>query len=242
MTHHIDLDTIVLRHGSHTSRDSGVCLMEAAAWWAHEDHTDSPQCVCPTLAAFGRSWNDGMRSDTERAQLKPYVPVLAGTAGTDKDAERRAWLALDWSVRVSTPAWLDLAGLADHAERLRGLPEQTGPDDEALAVLRDARSASAAAGAAAGAAAWAAAWAAARAAAWAAAWDAGDAAWAAGAAAWAAAGAAARAAARAALEPTVAELQASAHLLLRRMIAAGPHDPVALAALPDVTADRKANP
>lgn len=224
------LDTIVLHSGAHPSRTEGVCLLEAVAWWADEPHSDSPQCVCPVLGAFGRVWNDGMRSDAERDQLKPYVPVLVGTRGTGEDAARRAWLALDWSVRVSTPAWLDLAGLADHAQRLRNLPDIDASnmgddvdDPESRAerqlieeALSDARSAGAAAGAAAREAAWAAT--------------------AAGAAAWAAAREAARAAAAEALDPTVDELQRSAHHLYRQMIAAGPHSADALAALPEVTA------
>ena len=198
MTHHIDLDSIVLLEGSHGSREQGVCLLEAVAWWAHEEHTDRPSCVDGTLAAFGRTWNDGLRSDVERGQLKPYIRALVGTAGTPDDASRRAWLALDWSVRVSTPAWLDLAGLAGQAQRLRGLPELTAADDDVLALLREVRSDAAAARAAAGDAAWS--------------------------------------AAGAALEPTVTAVQTSAHLLLRRMIVAGPHDADAVAALPEVLA------
>lgn len=199
MTHHLQLDTLTLRFGPHDRPESGMCLLEAVAYFAHEPHSDRPKCVDRTLAAFGRSWNDGMRTDDERAQLKPYVPALVGTAGTSEDAERRAWLAFDWSVRVSTPAWLDLAGLSEQASRLRCLPEQTAFDGDVEGLLRLVREDAAAAGAAARDAARAAAWAAA-----------GDGAW-------------------DALEPTVTTLQQSAHDLYRRMIAAGPHDPDALA-------------
>jgi hypothetical protein len=203
--HHLDLDTITLKSGGHQDRDQGVCLLEAVAWWADEPHSDTPACVDQTLARFGRAWNDAMRDDDERAQLRRYVPALVGTAGTSDDSVRRAWLALDWLVRVSTPAWLDLAGLADEAQRLRDLPQVTEVDDAVLAALWDGRAKAAAAGDAAGAAAGAAAGDAAKAAAGdaardaarAAAWDAARAAAraAAGAAAWAAAGAAAGAAA-----------------------------------------------
>lgn len=219
------LDTLTLRSGSHPSPNDGMCLLEAVSYFAGEPWSDAPACVDRTLAAFGRSWNDGMRTDAERDQLVPYVPVLVGTAGTDDDAARRAWLALDWSVRVSTPAWLDLAGLADHAERLRRLPEIDASncsddidDPESMAeyriikeALEDARSAAAAARDAAWAAARAAAWDAAR-------------------------GAAARAAAWDALEPTCGDLQRSAHRLFRSMVAAGPHDAEALASLPEASA------
>ena len=223
----LDLDTLTLTSGSHERPEDGACLLEAVSWMAGEPWSDTPVCVDRTLAAFGRSWNDGMRTDAERAQLVRYVPALIGTAGSEADAVRRAWLALDWLVRVSAPAWLDLAGLSDAAESLRGLSEQTGPDAEALGLIRSARlEASAARGAA-----WDAAGAAARGAAGDAAWGAAWAtAWAAArAAAWAAAGAAAGDAAGDDLNPTVTELQASAHDLFRSMILAGPHNPAAVA-------------
>ena len=137
----IDLDRLTLQSGSHDDRDEGVCLMEAVAWWAGEPHSDQPGCTCPVLGAFARRWNDGMRSDEERAQLIPYVPVLAGTVDSGEAAARRVWMALDWTVRVSAPAWLDLAGLGDCAARLRALPEQTGPDDATLALLLEAQDA-----------------------------------------------------------------------------------------------------
>jgi hypothetical protein len=114
-------------------------------------------------------------------------------------AERRAYLALDWLIRVYTPAWLDLVeATKPYASALRALGEIV---DMASAKAAEpvVRAATAAGGGAARAAAWAAAWDAAGDAAWAAAWDAaGD-----------------------ALRPTVETLQVSALDLLERMIAAG---------------------
>ena len=128
MTHHIDLDSVVLSSGAHSDRDDGTCLLEAAAWWAGEPHSDQPGCVSPVLAGFGRSWNDGMRSDEERASLRQYIPLLVGTAG-DRDAdERRAWMAADWLVRTCAPTWLRRAGLDDLAGRLAGLRPVTDRD------------------------------------------------------------------------------------------------------------------
>jgi hypothetical protein len=234
------LSELHLDTSSHSTRDDGVCLLEAVAWFAGEKHTDRPSCVSPVLRDFGISLNDRFPDD-KRQLLVPLIPELVGTAGDGHD-EARGYLALDWLVRTFTPAWLDLAGLAESAGELRGLrrivdltvAEAAGP------VVRASGAKAAAAGAAAGDAAWdaagdaagAAAGAAARDAAWdaarAAAWDAaGDAA---GDAAWAAAGAAARDAARDAawdaaraaawdaLSPTVAMLQDSAFDLLDRML------------------------
>ena len=143
-------------------------------------------------------------------------------------------MALDWLVRVHTPAWLRLAGLVDQADLLAGLAEvDAGTCPSIKPMLEAVRMDAAAAGGVVRDAAWAVAWAvagdaagdAARDAAGAVAgdaagavaWDAArDAAWAvAGDAAWGAA----RDAARDALAPTVTELQTSAHDLIDRMLA-----------------------
>ncbi|WP_309601158.1 hypothetical protein [Burkholderia multivorans] len=262
-----DLETLTIHHGGHKSPDEGHCLLEVVSMFAGEKFSDSPKCVDPILAQFGRSWNDGMRSDEERAQLKIYITRLPGTNKGPELSQKRGWMAMDWIVRTYCAAWLALnPQLAHHADALKALPPITcvadlqaaqpkldaakkgaaaarvaarvaardaawaAARDAAWAAARDAAGAAAwaaawaaardAAGAAAWAAAWVAAWAAARDAAWDAAWDAARvAAWdaaldaarvAAGVAAWDAAGAK--------LEPTVKQLQASAHDLFSRMI------------------------
>jgi hypothetical protein len=238
----LDLSTIALASGSHASPEDGMCLLEVVSIFAGEDFGDHPVCVDYVLAEFGRSWNDGMRNDEEREQLKRYIPLLPGTAKGEALSQQRAFMAVDWTIRVNTPAWLDLSpALAEHAAALRALAPILGEQQlaDALPTLERAKAASAAAKDAAGAAAgdaakdaaWAAAgnsaWDAARAAARAAAWGA------AGNSAWAAArdaaqkglsyGAqvnAARSVMDAALQPTVEKLQISAHDLYLSMIKA----------------------
>ncbi len=237
-----------LSRGNHSRREDGMCIAEAAAMLAGEPHSDAPGCVSVTIRGFAMHWNDAMGDEDRDRWLLPRVETIVGTGPAPDEQERELGLmALDWLLRVSTPAWLDLAGLNEHAERLREMPSVTEENAAGFApVVRAARAAArdaawASAWASAGAAAWAAAWAAARASAGAAAWDAawaaaGAAAWAAawdaaGAAAWDAAGAAAWDAARDAardaawdaardaLRPTVELMQASAADLLDRMCA-----------------------
>ncbi len=216
----MDLSIVRFGEGSHSptvapTGERDMCIMEAVAYMAGEPWSDTPACASPVIAAFLRSWNDAL-SDEDRDRLLPaavWVPRLVGSRGDDATEERRSYLALDWLIRVHTPAWLDLApNLASHAAAMRALPEvvDMGSAKEARQTV-----------CAAGAAAWAAAWDAARAAAWAAARDAAGAA--ARAAAGAAAGAAARAAAGGALRPTVETLQQSALDLLDRMLTCGEH-------------------
>ena len=193
-----------LSQGAHVEGDE-MCVMEAVAFVAGESWTDEPVCVSPVIAAFCRTWNDGLPTDGDRDRLlKPLIPRLVNSSSSTEVETRRAWLATDWLVRRCAPAWLDcVPALAEYAARLRALPhlsaatvEDAQPEinaagEAAWAAARDAARAAAgeAAWAAAGAAAWDAARAAAGDAAGAAAGDAARAA--AGEAAWAAAGAAA---------------------------------------------------
>ena len=148
-----DLDAITLAYGAHDRRTDGVCVMEAVAWWAGEDHSDRPECASPAIAAFLRSWNDALPDD-DRQQLRRWVPEVVGTnAGPAVDAEL-SWIALDWLVRVHAPAWLRLAGLIEQAALLTDMAEITPATCPSIlptltAVCSDAR---AAAGDAAGAA------------------------------------------------------------------------------------------
>ena len=166
------------------------CAMEVLSWLVGAPWSDHHDCVCPTLAAFVRSWNDGLNDDDRNTILKPLIPARVNTRASNALDERRSMMAADWLIRVHTPAWLRLAKLDAHADALEALPEITSqeqmPAIQSLinAARRDAAAARAAAGAAA----------------------------------WAAARAAARVAAGDALEPTKRYLQASARELLERMI------------------------
>lgn len=206
----------VLARGAHPVNDgAAMCAMEAAAWIAGEEWSDHPQCVCPVIGEFMRSWNDSLPNDTRTALLLPLIPATVGTRGSDALATRRASMATDWFIRVSTPAWLRLAGLSAQADLLASMPEITdfAKAPSLLPTLTAIRSEAAAAGNAARVAAMVS----------------NLAAWAAssrvaaldvvGVAAWTATKDAARAAARDALASTVAELQASAVDLVQRMCA-----------------------
>ena len=115
----LNLDTLNLATGAHDTAEDGMCLMEAVAHLAGEEHSDRPACVSPVLGDFGRSLNDKL-DDELRQSLKPFIPALIGTAGDGLD-ETRGYLALDWLIRTYSPAWLDLAGLTGEAQQLRSL-------------------------------------------------------------------------------------------------------------------------
>ena len=95
-------------------------------------------------------------------EAKPRLNAMRSRVGQidalDTD-DRRAWLCVDWLVRVHAPAWLDVAGLARRSRALRRLAPLTEPGamHEAVDSLEGARIDSAAA--AAREAAWDATWA-----------------------------------------------------------------------------------
>ena len=153
-----------LHHGSHEENDEArVCAMEAVAFVAGEPWSDHPQCACPIISAFMRSWNDGL-PDAERAILLPLIPKLVGTRSTKAVEAKRATMAADWYVRTFTPAWLRMAGLNGHADTLASFPEiasfaKTPSIRPALeAAQKDAYAAESAAESAAWSAAESAAW------------------------------------------------------------------------------------
>lgn len=151
------LPEITLRHGSGAENEKAMCVMEAAAYVAGEPWSDHPACTCPVITAFMVSWNDALPDDAERARLlKPLIPKLIGTRGSRALESRRATMAADWLVRVHTPAWLRLAGLAEQAATLADLPEiaDFAATSGLLPVLKSIRKDADAAWDAAGDAAW----------------------------------------------------------------------------------------
>ena len=196
------IEKLSLKAGAHMP-DSTFCILEAVAFVAGEPWSDHPECACPIIGAFLRSWNDFLPTDADRDRLlKPLIRDLVGSKSTKKVEQKRALLCADWLIRVNTPTWLRLAGLTVHADALEALPEITAfaQVPSMRGTIKAARTGAYKAWAtgAARAAARAAAWNAARAAAW----------------------NAARAAAGVKLQPTVLRLQDSALSLVRRMLEA----------------------
>ena len=102
----LELEHISLSSGNH-DKNNGFCAMELAAYVAGEDWSDHPECVCPVIGAFMRSWNDGLPSDADRDRLlKPLITLVLDTKATRSIETQRSYLALDWLTRVQAPAFL----------------------------------------------------------------------------------------------------------------------------------------
>lgn len=102
----------------------GACAARAAAFVAGDPRDILPACASKVLSAFLQAWHHSLHT-SKRQDLTPYIPRLVGSVGPPALEMRRSWLARDWYVRVFTPAWLELAGLSEHAATLRALGELT---------------------------------------------------------------------------------------------------------------------
>src|SRR5262245_7580338 len=58
-----------------------------------EQFSDRPDCVCPVIAAFLRSWNDGV-GYADRQRLEPYASRVVGTGGYRRISRIRRDLCL----------------------------------------------------------------------------------------------------------------------------------------------------
>ena len=122
-----NLHKIELSHGTHTSRTDGVCAMEAIAWLAGEPHTDTPHCVCPSIAEIIRDWNDALTHEERNNILKPILlTVLNTNQGQELERTRRT-MAGDWLLHEGLSNWLHICGLPQQAQQAEELPRITQP-------------------------------------------------------------------------------------------------------------------
>ncbi len=102
----------LLDAGSHEKFSDGLCVMEAVAYVAREPFSDHPECACPVIGAFMRSWNDGLPADERQTLLLPLIPRLINTRG---------------SKRAPRPDGGGLAGPDPHARMATsGRPDRAG--------------------------------------------------------------------------------------------------------------------
>ncbi len=115
----LDISTLVLKHGAHSSPEDGLCAMEAVAFLSKEKHSDAPSCACPVISAVVRDWNDSISDDDTRTRLlRPLLPRLVGTrVGGDEVLLERMWMVIDWQIRTYVPAFLRVSGLIAAAKK-----------------------------------------------------------------------------------------------------------------------------
>lgn len=117
------LTRLRLAQGAHDESGTEMCIMECEAFLAGEEHSDSPGCVCPVLAAAARQLNDEMTQAERDEFLAPMLGQFIGTRGYETHKIRRGCIAADYAVRVFAPMALRSAGRPDLAKSLEILPK-----------------------------------------------------------------------------------------------------------------------
>ena len=83
-----DWKSFQFTNGSHGTRAQGMCVMEAVAYVAGEDHSDHPECAGGLVTRLAVSINDGCDDDADRnRRLAPALFRLAGSRLDDIDLE-----------------------------------------------------------------------------------------------------------------------------------------------------------
>ncbi len=143
------LDALVLEHGSHEAAEKGLCVMEAVAYFAGEEHSDRPKCASKVATKFAMRLNDNW-NDTRRQKLKAFIPKLVGTAASAEVESKRAYMCADWACRELLPDLFEHLKIGDWATQLRALVPVVDEKTAGLAkdLARKARDAADAADAA----------------------------------------------------------------------------------------------
>ncbi len=111
-----------LTRGGSSDPHYGACMMDAVSWFAYGELGDHPACVSPVLAGYCRAINDLM-SDTDRQQLRAYIPSLINSVDPAAENERAEYLARQ-ALTIFAPAVLTHAKRKADAIKLRALGEQ----------------------------------------------------------------------------------------------------------------------
>lgn len=138
------INTLTISEGAHTSRKTGMCVMEAISYIAGEEFSEHPECACPVITAFMISFNDSLPDNASRDRwIKPLIPAIIGSrvfleaGGIDSGVQyKRGMISGDAILRRLIPVVLEVATEL-HSTNGRGLvKEEMVSASESAAVLR----------------------------------------------------------------------------------------------------------
>lgn len=121
-----------LSPGRHDSPREGACVVELASLLAGEEFSDRPECVCPVIGAFLRSWND-RAAYADRQRLRPYAERVIGSRAQAAVTRQRRDICLEWAgARLDagrTRRWASLLAVRARIAALIGIPEALRLDE-----------------------------------------------------------------------------------------------------------------
>ncbi len=85
----LDLGSVRLAPGSHSSPREGICAVELASMLAGEKFSDRPRCVCRVVAGYLRSLNDRVAHADRRLLISYAERAVGSRAGPQLTHERR---------------------------------------------------------------------------------------------------------------------------------------------------------
>jgi hypothetical protein len=105
--------TVRLAAGRHRSPRFGVCVMELASMLAAEPFSDRPRNASPVVAAFLRTYNDGL-DDERRQDLYALASLIVDSAARRSVERERASRCLEFarSLGAAPPAGRGAIGIA----------------------------------------------------------------------------------------------------------------------------------
>lgn len=119
-TINVTLDVADLAVGDHSECRDGYCLRADIASAVGDDPAVyQDQCVSAVLRTIVCELAQVWDQTPARVLLDQVLGELVGTGDTRDD--ERAYLVTNWLARDVVPMWLDVAGLAEVAQRLRSL-------------------------------------------------------------------------------------------------------------------------
>ena len=92
----LDLETLRLAPGSHSSPREGICAVELASILAGEKFSDRPRCVCRVIAGFLRTLNDRV-AHADRRRLIAYAERVVGSRAEQRETHARRDVCLLWA-------------------------------------------------------------------------------------------------------------------------------------------------
>jgi hypothetical protein len=92
----LDLESVRLMPGSHSSPREGLCAVELASLLGGESLSDRPRCVCRVIAAYMRSLNDRL-AHADRQRLVPYAERSVGSRAGRRATHMRRDICLVWA-------------------------------------------------------------------------------------------------------------------------------------------------
>lgn len=97
-----DYNRLVLCRGLGKDPESGLCVMQTAAWLVGEPLTDHPACASHVLAEFAIFVNDELEQ-APRQQLRKLAVLLSGSRAPDFEMQRAEFLIVQVAKDILAP-------------------------------------------------------------------------------------------------------------------------------------------